>query len=78
MSLSSRNSVLILRLWIEPKSLDALRARIVQIGDSPRAEPVTTAAKSLEEIVTIVRDRLQSFVEGGDEGGSRPPLRLVI
>ena len=50
--------VIVIRMWREG---DAVRARITHTRDVVNADPTSEAIGSVEEIIQIVRDRIESF-----------------
>ena len=64
---SERTGVLVLRVWIEPGGEDGLRARITASDDLERAEQRSVAAASVDDVVRVVREFVERFVEQGVE-----------
>lgn len=63
--LSDRSGILIVRLWMEGKDRDGLRARITQTLDSEGQEPLMATAGDAEGIYTAVRTWVEGFVDQG-------------
>jgi hypothetical protein len=63
MRLTERTGVIVIRVWIEGGGDDGFRARISATPDVSRPERTTFAAGSLEDVVQIVRDWLEEFLE---------------
>jgi hypothetical protein len=52
----------VIRIWVERDSWPSLKARITSTLDVATEEEVTTGATSIEQIETIVRGWLESYV----------------
>jgi hypothetical protein len=59
---SDRTGILIMRVWIEPNSRDAFRARIMHSLDASAPEQLMATASTPQEICTIVESWVEGFV----------------
>jgi len=63
---SERTGALVIRVWVERNSWPSLKARITRTLDVVTEEEVTTGATSIEQIETIVRSWLESYVRSAE------------
>ncbi len=54
---------MIVRIWIERDHEQALRARLTESSDLASTQQTTRAAATVDEILQIVRDWVEGFVE---------------
>ena len=59
---SERTGILIVRLWIEGTADGGLRARITQTHDTTGPEQAMASAATPEDIYSIVRTWVETFV----------------
>ena len=61
-----RSGVLVLRVWTEPRTDASLRAQITAERDLNASNRITVAAAGQREIVDVVREWLEHFVDPMD------------
>jgi hypothetical protein len=65
-STAERTGVLVLRVWIEYDGADGLRARITESSDILSYEQTTVVVGTIDDVLRVVRDWLDAFVDTRD------------
>jgi hypothetical protein len=63
-----RSGVLVVRAWVEGAAPGSLRARITHSSDLTREQQVETTAATVEQVLAIVREWLQSLTDPKQAG----------
>lgn len=63
-----RSGVLVVRAWIEGACPSGLRARITQAREVTSAQQIEMTAATIDQVLAIVREWLQSLMEPENSG----------
>ena len=69
---SGSDDLMILRAWVEPHHRLSLRVRIVQMSMGEAGQPVTSAAATVEDACSAVRNWLEQLL-AREKTGPTPP-----
>ncbi len=65
---SNSDNLMILRAWVEPHHKPSLRVRIVQMSMGDTGHPVTSAAATVEDACSAVRNWLEQVLAREEPG----------